>query len=454
MVAGLTDVPAFGGSGHPCAGMSLGLKVLVLCAAMSACEAEESGGGQRGAVSESDQGGPLGAGAVESDARKEPRRYRLSDQPLLQIGSAAGDGEVAFHGITGAVRLPSGHIVVANSGAWELKFFDPHGGFLAVAGRYGDGPGDFRSLSRIGALREDRVAAVDRLVGRVSVFSSDGVLERTYNVSQVLGGVGRGTEWYGFLANGTLVGVETVAGRGTEARYGDYPTSALVYKVPIVQPVLIDSLGQAVPFARTMPGDETLSEMRMSSEDGMMRVGGVRTVMPFLNSAAVAVRGSSVAVGHTSASPITLYSAQGRPRAFFALEMESLEDPEGKRRAWIDDRTSGFGDRGVRRIWRARYEEFMSATPASLPAFKSLLLQEGGNVWVEVFDPSADANTPSRWIVQDPFNVGDFEDAIVELPPGFRPYDIGSDYVLGEWRDELGVEFVQMYGLIEVASDR
>ena len=273
-------------------------------------------------------------------------------------------------------------------------------------------------------------------------------------MSQVLGGVGRGTEWYGFLANGTLVGVETVAGRGTEARYGDYPTSALVYKVPIVQPVLIDSLGQAVPFARTMPGDETLSEMRMSSEDGMMRVGGVRTVMPFLNSAAVAVRGSSVAVGHTSASPITLYSAQGRPRAFFALETESLEDPEGKRRAWIDDRTSGFGDRGVRRIWRARYEEFMSATPASLPAFKSLLLQEGGNVWVEVFDPSADANTPSRWIVQDPFNVGDFEDAIVELPPGFRPYDIGSDYVLGEWRDELGVEFVQMYGLIEVASDR
>ena len=201
MVAGLTDVPAFGGSGHPCAGMSLGLKVLVLCVAMSACEAEESGGGQRGAVSESDQGGPLRAGAVESDARKEPRRYRLSDQPLLQIGSAAGDGEVAFHGITGAVRLPSGQIVVANSGAWELKFFDPHGGFLAATGRYGDGPGDFRSLSRIGALREDRVAAVDRLVGRVSVFSSDGVLERTYNVSQVLGGVGRGTEWYGFLAS-------------------------------------------------------------------------------------------------------------------------------------------------------------------------------------------------------------------------------------------------------------
>ena len=322
---------------------------------------------------------PAGPGAEA----QEPF-YRVSDEPRLQIGSA-NDGESALYRVTAAVRLRDGRIVVANAGTRELKFFDSSGVHLASTGQRGDGPGDFEHLGRIGALEDGRVAVMDMLLGRVSVFSADGVHERTYRVSRGLGEAGSRIEMYGFLANGTLVGLQEVVGEGTEARYGDYPASALVHKAPVVQPVLIDTLGQAVPFGRTMPGDETLSEMQTTSGDGTLSVSGIgRIPMPFLNSAAVDVRDTLIVFGHTSGfdlrrgvprRPIRVYDAEGEGRVFFTFGLDaSAEVPEGARQAWVDRRISTFADRGARRQWRSRYEEFMSATPALLPRFKSLVL--------------------------------------------------------------------------------
>ncbi|MYA32532.1 MAG: hypothetical protein F4164_09625 [Gemmatimonadales bacterium] len=87
----------------------------------------------------------------------------------------------------------------------------------------------------------------------------------------------------------------------------------------------------------------------------------------------------------------------------------------------------------------------------TLPPFKALALQEGGKVWREVYDSAIAEGAPTRWIVTDPSIRGDFG-GIVVLPQGFRPYDIGRDYVLGVWSDELGIEFVRMYDLIEASS--
>jgi hypothetical protein len=35
----------------------------------------------------------------------------------------------------------------------------------------------------------------------------------------------------------------------------------------------------------------------------------------------------------------------------------------------------------------------------------------------------------------------------VETPPKFQVYQIGSDFVLGSWTDELDIEHVQLYKL-------
>ena len=444
--------------------MAYAVSVLSLIVATSACGGEGRADPGRTALSAARAGFPGSAGEPDpGDEGQEPPRYRVPDRPRLQIGSADG-ADAALFGVTGATRLRDGRIVVASTGTGELAFFDSSGGFLASAGREGDGPGEFRGLSLIGALEDGRIAAMDMLLGRVSVFSADGAHDRTYRVSRGMQGPGSKIHMYGFLADGTLVGLEEVAGEGVREHYGDYPGSVLTFRAPVVRPVLIDTAGRAVPFSRAMPGDEMLSQMETGSGEGGLRVGGVPHVpMPLLKSAAVAVRDGWVAIGHTSTSlgslppPVALYDSHGRPRVAFSLNVASKEAAEGAqaRETWVEAWLSNFPSR-ERRKWRPRYEEFLSAIPASAPAFKSLALQEGGNVWWEVFDPSADENAPSRWHVRDPFDMAGMEPSdadVVVLPPGFRPHDIGADYVLGVWRDELGIEFVQMYDLIEVSSD-
>ncbi|MYG49469.1 MAG: hypothetical protein F4164_08915 [Gemmatimonadales bacterium] len=90
--------------------------------------------------------------------------------------------------------------------------------------------------------------------------------------------------------------------------------------------------------------------------------------------------------------------------------------------------------------------------PATLPSFKSLAIQDDGIVWREVYEPTLTDYDPSLWIVNDPSRAGGVV-GTVTLPSGFRPYDIGRDYVLGVWRDELDIEFVQVYDLIETPSE-
>ena len=36
----------------------------------------------------------------------------------------------------------------------------------------------------------------------------------------------------------------------------------------------------------------------------------------------------------------------------------------------------------------------------------------------------------------------------VEMPTEFQPFEIGENYVLGVWTDDLGVEYVQTYAMI------
>ena len=447
-----------------CRGESRVLRVLVLLAAILAGQPVVGGGhhGVAAAAVHADFAGAVQVVGLGARDQGEPLRYQVSDEPRLQIGSAH-DGESALHRVTGAIRLPDGRFVVANAGTHELKFFDSSGVHLASTGQRGDGPGDFEHISLIGALADGRIAAMDMMLGRVSVFSADGVHERTYRVSSAVSETGSRIEMHGFLADGTLVGLREVADEGTEARYGDYPASVLVYSAPVVQPVLVDTLGQAVPFARPLPGHETLDEIQSTSGGGALSVSGFRvSSMPLLKSAAVDVRDTLIVIGHTSGfdvrrnvprRPLGVFDADGGGRSFVSFDLdEPAEAPEGIREAWVDRRVSMLADRGARREWRSRYEEFMSANPAVLPRFKSVLLQTGGNVWVERFDPAADAETPSQWWVidMDWRTPLDPWENLVELPPGFLPYVIGSDYVLGRWRDELGIEYVRVYDLIEM----
>jgi hypothetical protein len=65
-----------------------------------------------------------------------------------------------------------------------------------------------------------------------------------------------------------------------------------------------------------------------------------------------------------------------------------------------------------------------------------------GNLWVLAYTRPGDERR--SWTVFAPEGraLG-----TVETPPGLRIMEIGADYVLGVWRDDLDVEHVRMYRL-------
>jgi hypothetical protein len=40
------------------------------------------------------------------------------------------------------------------------------------------------------------------------------------------------------------------------------------------------------------------------------------------------------------------------------------------------------------------------------------------------------------------------------MPPGFAPSEIGRDYVLGVWKDDVGLEHVREYSIVGKAGGR
>ena len=81
--------------------------------------------------------------------------------------------------------------------------------------------------------------------------------------------------------------------------------------------------------------------------------------------------------------------------------------------------------------------------PETYPAYTRFVLDATDHLWVEHF------RTPRRrlhlWSVFDRDGVWLGE---VEVPPTFEITDVGEDYVLGVYRDELDEQSIRLYGLL------
>jgi hypothetical protein len=109
------------------------------------------------------------------------------EEPVLEIGAVDGPEERVFAAIESVVRLPDGTVAVSDAGATRISLFDADGAFLRSWGRQGDGPGEFRSLSRIYALGGDSLMAAERFSGRLAVYDLDGDLGRLLSGADLSG---------------------------------------------------------------------------------------------------------------------------------------------------------------------------------------------------------------------------------------------------------------------------
>jgi hypothetical protein len=109
---------------------------------------------------------------------------------------------------------------------------------------------------------------------------------------------------------------------------------------------------------------------------------------------------------------------------------------EAKKREELEAAPGAEGRRDVER----RFAQLMP--PEYLPAYSELRVDALGLLWVEEY--RAPGEVEPRWQLFDP--EGRWLTAVV-TPERFRVLDIGEDYLLGVWRDELDVEYLRLYGL-------
>jgi hypothetical protein len=107
--------------------------------------------------------------------------------PVLEIGVLEGDDELVFGALESVLRLPDGGIAVSDGGATRISIFTSDGDFVRSWGSEGDGPGEFRSLSRIYPMGADSLMAAERFSGRLTVFDLEGEMGRLVAGSSLTG---------------------------------------------------------------------------------------------------------------------------------------------------------------------------------------------------------------------------------------------------------------------------
>lgn len=328
--------------------------------------------------------------------------WELGAQPSLSIGSVDSGGADELYRVSDATRLGDGRIVIANSGSTELRVFNADGSHERTWGSRGEGPGEFSrdGPATVAPWPGDSIAASDAVRRpRLSIFDTNGNHGRDVALNATPGRI------LDFLPDGRIV----LQGTLVFNRMAVFETRDLVrleseWSVLDVDGTLYTSLG------RLPTGEAYFSEL----------LGGDMP-HPFERSTAGTVWGNLVAVGISDSYEIKAFTADGSLVRIV-------------RRDW-DPRTPTQAEYDERAPWGVPPVD-------AFPAFDEILADRTGYLWVSEYRISGDEATV--WTVFDP--EGRVQ-GLVETPEGLDVFEIGADYVLGLAKDELGVEYVQLWSL-------
>lgn len=359
--------------------------------------------------------------------------WRLSDEPLLSIGRRDGEDPYLLSRVAAARRLSSGEILIADGQSRQLRIFGPDGVFRRSYGRRGAGPGEFESFAYVSQTDGRqisvfdyplaRVTTIDLASGQYAITPLDGACREVSETGprpchpESLVTLADGTTFasvarpatplpptgslvvrpgrihrWGLLRNGMFQVVDSTSGPGQVV--SDAYTSNIFMGPALFEP------GDAVASGpdEVIFGDPHLFEIRTWGGSGRLR-------------RVLRVRTSAV---HVSAELLSVY------------------------RNWADTATASSA------ISR---EYINSLRPGgTVPFFDAIQIDSEGRVWLRsyrpfwAFGPTRDASWTIVGADGVPMarTVGDVPGEIL---------DIGDDHVLVAETDELGVEYVRVYGL-------
>jgi hypothetical protein len=399
--------------------------ILLVTTALAACS---SGTGNSSASAGRDSAGIV---IVESTSPSWPdgAGWRLTEEPVLEIGALDGALEYQLFRVFDATRLADGRIVVANSGTHELRFYESDGTYIRTAGRQGAGPGEFQGLMLVESFAGDSLLTYDWRNRRITVFSPGGEFVRSFTPDALAG-----TPFFPNhvlpLKDGSLIlGVASPPAVGRVATGVSQDTMVIVRA---------DMDGATLDTIADYPGAEIRVQTAGSGERTMVMAG------PRLWSPSPQMQGyaNGFYLGNGASFEITYYGQRGAVERLIRLDQPNLPVTSEDIERYKEERLAQAEDENTRRRALARMENMQFTE--TFPAYDGLLVDPAGSLWVREFRrPGAQQQ---RWKV---FDGGGALLGTVEMPQELRAYQIGDDFVLGRWIDELDVEHVRLYGILK-----
>ena len=353
--------------------------------------------------------------------------WTVAAQPLLELGVAEGDPNLQFGRVADAVRLSDGTLLVADGQANELRAFDAQGRYLRTLGRAGGGPGEFRGLSELFLLPGDTVAAFDYQGARLSFFAPAGAFVRGVNLRPLEDRLP--PKPLGVFGDGTLLVAPMYDPLFTNSPKPSRDT------VPLAR---YTAAGAQSALLARVPGEETLTMVNTNGEGFAMR-----DRVPFGLGTWFAAEGERLLVADNARYELVERRPDGAVVRLVRRSGEREPVTEAERAAYLERRRAASPGRF--RQAQARMLENLPF-PERKGYFTGVRLDARGNAWVERHAaPGADT----------PWDVFDAEGRLlgtVTVPAGLRVTQIGADFIVGVWTDELDVHHVRVHRIRKPAA--
>jgi len=347
-------------------------------------------------------------------AQRPPSRWTISSAATVRIGTGDSDttGLLAF--VTGATRLPSGAIIVADRGPFSLLEFDARGTFVRRFARQGSGPGEIDYLASLFRCGNQYLSNDIGNGPRINVYALNGTFVRAFRFRTPPGA----PAVYDSACNprGQFVHFAYESGGGIG-----------VYRKPV---------------AFWLSGSDSTVTVKLGEFPGSERWGtksGSRP-LPLGKQPRVAIGRDRVYIGTADRYEILVFSTTGTPLPSITRTAAPIPVTPADIEAALENDVSQFGERSR----KSTTGEYASMTlPKTLPPYRALRVDAADMLWVQDYPRAGSAVVTWRVFASDGRPVAE-----VVLPAALDVYEIGLDYVLGRAVDEdEGVPEVQLFAL-------
>lgn len=345
--------------------------------------------------------------------------WTLPPQPALEVGAGAEETESPLHIVLAGRVFPDGRIAVADAGLGGVVLYSAEGRRIAQLGRKGEGPGEFQVPAWVGT-RGDTILVWDQSLKRLSAFGPDHRLVGTLAVPDA---EGMFPHLVGTMADGSLVmdpGPDALAMAGAEPGLRRDSVSYMRFAAD----------GTALGTVVRVPGDALYVYERDTGFGWMEAPLGPRTI------AVASPHGLFVAEG--ASGEINVYGTDGTRTRLMRSPHEPWRITGADVSRYRESRLAAVGD-GPR---RAELEAALQRAllPDVAPPLAGFAVDAQGHAWVQE-QPRPGARD-AWWAVLS--TTGTLQ-ARVRIPAALEVLDVGQDYVLGLWRDEMDVPSVRLY---------